>query len=172
MDADEIRQQVEVRNAVADTFANFGMRFCCQDGPEQIVSKLRDLGVTATIGPLGLELKQGQTEMSLSKACATLRQQNAALFSSDVRFDAISSKEDFHGSPQEIAQAKSAWISKHGAASFAALPTTRADAELRSVAPSANMTRKQWLALPFSERARLSAVLGPDALGRIIARKQ
>src|ERR1039457_3129890 len=122
MDADEIRQQVLVRDALHSAFANFGMRFCCQDGPEQVLSKLQALGIAATVGPLGLELRQGATEMSLSSACTTLRQQNASLFSSDIRFDQVSSKEDFHGSPSEVARAKTDYIGRFGSAAFAALP--------------------------------------------------
>jgi hypothetical protein len=146
------------------------MRFTQSDNVDVILSKLAALGITATTGPLGLELSQGATEMSLAKACSTLRQQNPTLFASDVRFDTISSREDFHGTAQEIARAKADWISAHSLESYEQLPRTRAEAELKSVPPSPTMNRSQWLALPRSERARLMVIFNPDLVGQIMAR--
>jgi hypothetical protein len=167
----ELRSQVATREALRDAFSSYGMRFTEADNVDIILGKLSALGVTATVGPLGLELAQGSTEMSLAKACATLRQQNPTLFASDTRFDQISSLEDFHGLPSEVIKAKSQWVSEHGLAAFEALPRTRAKAALQSVAPSATMRRQEWLAIPLKERARLMDVLGVDTVGKIMARK-
>jgi hypothetical protein len=170
MDVTEIQNSVALRNALVSAFRQHGMRLL-PDSDMQVLALLQSKGVTLNVSESGyLELRQGSTLMVLSNAFETLRKENPELFVSDPRRDAIASREDFRGSPSEIAAAKSRWIGQHGPAAWERLPRTRAEAELHSAVPSADMTRKEYLSLPFAERVQLSGALGPDALSKIMAR--
>ena len=170
MDTAAIQNAVAVRSALISGFHSCGMRLL-PDCDQQVLSLLESKGVTVTTNHAGyLELRQGDTLMVLSHAFETIRRENPTLFVTDPRRDAISSLEDFHGSQQEVAHAKSAWIAKHGPDAWERLPQTRAEAEIRSVAPSADMNRKEYLSLSFSERAQLAGVLGADGISRIMSR--
>jgi hypothetical protein len=170
MDTVAIENAVAVRNALISAFRSVGMRLL-PDADRQLTALFESKGVTATTNAAGyLELKQGNTLMVLSNAFETIRREHPEWFVSDPRRDAIASREDFHGSPQEIAHAKALWLSKHSLAEWEALPRTRAEAEIRSVAPSADMNRKEYLSLPVSERAQLAGLIGVDGISRIMSR--
>jgi hypothetical protein len=83
-----------------------------------------------------------------------------------------SSREDLErGTPQEIAKAKVAFISKNGYSGWETLPQTKKQADRQNPPVNPSMIRAEWLALPFSERSRLTAVSDKETLGKIISRK-
>ena len=172
MDTAAIQTEVQVRNALLAGFHSVGMRLL-PDADLQVLALLKSKGVNVSVSDSGyLELSQAGTQMVLSQAFETLRKDNPTWFVSDPRRDAISSRQDFHGSASEVAGAKSAWIAKHGIAAWEALPATREQAELRSAVPSASMSKKEYLSLTFSERAQLAGLLGGDGIARIMARSR
>ena len=90
----------------------------------------------------------------------------------DPKRDAISSRQDLErGTPQEVSQAKSAYIAKNGLPAYERLPRTQAEAERKAVAPSADMTKREYLSLTFSEKAKLAGILGAAGIGRIMGRQ-
>ena len=172
MNTEAIENAVAVRNALIRAFHSVGMRLL-PDADQMVLADLESKGVTAAMNAAGyLELRQGETLMVLSSSFETIRTQHPEWFVSDPKRDKISSREDFHGNPSEIEHAKAAWIAAHSLAEWEGLPRTRAEAEIRSVAPSASMSRKEYLALSFSERAQLAGLLGADGIGRIISRNK
>lgn len=170
MNETEIRDAASVRRALCNGLLMAGMRLL-PGSDDAILALLSQMGVSASVDGLGLHLVQQGSEMVLSRAFETLRSQHPQLFVSDAKRDAISSKEDFHGSPSEVRTAKSEFISKHGLTAYERLPQTRAEAERTSVVPSEGMTRGQYLSLSFHERSKLAGILGESGIGRIMARK-
>lgn len=171
MNDQELRDAQAVRRALSAAFLTVGTRpFPGSDAA--IAAKLAELDVICDLSLGYLRLTQSGTPIEISGACERIRKELPQLFSPDPRRDAVSCRQDLErGSPDEIARAKSAYISQHGLASWAALPQTRAEAETKTAPVNLDMTRAQWLALPFAERARLSGVIGPDALSKIMTRK-
>jgi hypothetical protein len=168
----EIRQEQQLRTALRSAFMQCGMRFISPDAEATILAKLKALGVecNATLGYL--RMNQGATEIAPSGMCERLRAELPLLFAPDPKRDAVSSKADLErGSAVEISAAKSQYIREHGLASWEALPATRAQSELQTAPVNPDMTKAQYLALPFSERVRLSGVFTPEVLARIIGRK-
>jgi hypothetical protein len=170
MDTQAIQQQASTLNALISALHAHGMR-PLPGADRTILAKLTGLGITASASAAGyLELSQQGVAMVVSPVCEALRTKFPELFVSDTRWDAISSKADFHGSPSEILKAKAEFLSKHGLEAFERLPQTRAAAELRSVTPSADMSRKEYLSLTRAEKAELISVLGASGIERIMAR--
>ena len=167
----ELQQDIALRRALVSAFLVCGMRPL--DGCEgQLVGKLTALGVVADMSAGYLRLSQLGSDISLSGACERLRRELPTCFAADPKRDSIASREDFErGSQSEISAAKSKWISEHSLEAWEKLPNTRKEAERRNAPVNADMTRNEWLALPFSERVRLSAVLGPETLQKIMGRK-
>ena len=170
MTGQEIAAEFAVLSALRDTFWQHGMRLL-PERENDVLAHLRSLGVTASIDAGYLALSQGSTQMVLSAACETVRKQFPQWFVADPRRDAVSCREDLErGTLEDIAKAKSAWIKEHGIAAWTALPQTKAEAEKKSVTPDANMNRAQYLSLPFAERVKLSGILGPDVISKIMRR--
>lgn len=169
MTGEEIRNEFAIRDAVRTAFLMVGMRLL-PNAEVAVLEHMRGLGVTASIAKGYLELQQGTTDLVINKTCETIRQQMPQLFASDPHYDTIASREDFHGSPSEIAKAKAAYVSKWGLAAWERLPATRAEAERRAVTPSADMNRAQYVALPFSEKSKLAGILGAEGIRRIMSR--
>jgi hypothetical protein len=152
-------------------FMAVGMR-PLPDSEQTLLAKLTELGCTADLSSGYLKLFQGATEISLSGACERLRKECATSFAADPRHDAVSSREDLErGTAQEIAAAKSKYISQHGYNAYAALPQTKKQAAIKNAPVNVSMTRQEWLAVPSSERARLCSVMDPTTLARIMSRK-
>ena len=117
-------------------------------------------------------MTQAGTEIVPSGMAERIRKELPLLFVPDSKRDAISCKADLErGSAVEISQAKSRYIQQHGLAAWEALPATRAEYELKTAPVNPDMTRAQCMALPFSERVRLSGVFTPEVLARIMERK-
>lgn len=167
----ELKNEQELRRALLSAFMTVGMR-PLPDSEAALLAKLQELGVAADVSAGYLRLNQAGTEISLSGACERLRKEMPDKFAADPRHDLVSSREDLErGTVQEIAHAKSSYISKFGYAAFAALPQTKKQAALKTAPVNPSMSRAEWLALPSSERARLCSVLDQDTLGKIMSRK-
>jgi hypothetical protein len=65
-----------------------------------------------------------------------------------------------------VAKAKVASISKNGHSAWENLPRTKKQAERQNAPVNPSMIRAEWLALPFSERTRLTAVFDKETLGK------
>ena len=171
MTDEEIRNEQALRTALKSAFLTIGMR-PLPDSEAALLAKLRELGVECDMSSGYLRMNQGATEISLSGACERLRKELPTLFAADPRHDAVSSREDLErGTPSEIVTAKSKYISQHGYDAYAALPQTKKQAALQTAPVNVSMTRAEWLALDWKERARLCSVLDPETLGKIINRK-
>jgi hypothetical protein len=168
----EMRQQLAVRNAVITQLHSCGLKPL--EGSEgAILDWFNSKNVTASApnGYLVLEKSDGGAVVP-SSACETLRKELPLLFVPDPRRDAVSSRQDLErGTPQEISQAKSQFISKNGLPAFEALPKTRAEAERKAVAPSPDMTRSEYLSLSFSDKARLAGIVKADGIAKIMSRR-
>jgi hypothetical protein len=169
MNAEEIQNAANVRKTLCSSFLMAGLRLL-PDADDSVLSLLSEKGVTATVDATGLHLHQGQTEMVLSNAFETIRKEHPELFASDPRRDAISCREDFHGSASEIRSAKAAYIGQYGIAAWERLPVTRAEALQKAAIPRENMSRQEYLALPFKERSALAGIVGAEGIQRIMAR--
>jgi len=169
--AEEIKQDFALQNALRDSFWLLGLRLL-PDREADVLAHLRSLGVKVTTEHGYLEATTAEgTGVVLSAAAETIRSKNPTWFASDPKRDAVSSREDLErGSASEVLKAKSDWIKSHGLTAWEHLPRTKADAEKKAVVPNANMTRSEYLSLPFSERSKLSGILGPAVIGRIMAR--
>ena len=167
----EIRNEQALRGALRSAFLAVGIR-PLPDSEATLLAKLQELGVTADVSAGYLKLNQGATEISLSGACERLRKELPSLFAADPKHDAVSSREDLErGTPLEVARAKTAYIAKFGFEQWANLPQTKKQAEWKSAPVNPDMTKAEWLALPFSERSRLTAVFDQETLGKILVRK-
>jgi hypothetical protein len=167
----EIKNEQELRRALLSAFMQCGMR-PLPDSEGALLTKLQELGVTADVSAGYLKLNQAGTEISLSGACERLRRELPQSFAADPRHDAVSSREDLErGTASEVAKAKSDYISKYGYNAYAALPQTKRQAALQTAPVNIQMTRLEWLALDWKERARLCSILEPDVIAKIISRK-
>ena len=167
----ELRNDVAVRGALRAAFLSVGMR-PQGDSDGALLNKLSELGVVADMSLGYLRLTQGATEISLSAACERLRKELPTLFAADPKRDAIASREDLErGTAAEVAHAKSAWISKHGLSAWESLPKTRAEAERKNAPINPDMTRSQWLSLPFAERSRMAGIFDAATIGKIMSRR-
>ena len=167
----EIRNEQALRSALHSAFMTVGMR-PLPDREPTMLAKLKELGCVADVTAGYLKINCAGTEISLSGACERLRKELPSLFAADPKHDAVSSREDLErGTAQEIARAKTAYIGKFGFEQWAALPQTKKQAQWQSAPVNPDMTKAEWLALPFAERARLTAVFDPQTLGKILSRK-
>jgi hypothetical protein len=167
----EIKNEQELRRALVSALMQCGMR-ALPDAEGALLSKLTEFGVTCDTSLGYLKLNQAGTEISLSGACERLRKECPNCFAADPRHDAVSSREDLErGTALEIAAAKSKYISQFGYNAYAALPQTKKQAALQTAPVNIQMTRLEWLALGWRERAKLCSILEPDAIARIIGRK-
>jgi len=168
----EIRHEQQLRTALRAVFMQCGMRFIVPDAEATILAKLKALGVECNADLGYLRMNQGATEIVPSGMCERIRKELPLLFVPDPKRDTVSSKQDLErGSAVEISAAKSQYIRDHGLASWQALPATRAQSELQTAPVNPDMTRAEYLALPFAERARLAGVFDAATLSRIIGRK-
>ena len=172
MTTEDMRQQVAVRNAIITQLHSCGMR-PLEGSEAAILQWFTSRGVTATAPNGYLVLTQSDGSAAVpSSACETLRTECPHLFVPDPKRDAITSRADLErGTTLEIARAKSEFINKHGLAAFENLPRTKADAERRAVAPSPDMTAREYAQLSRSEKSRLIGAVGIDAITKIMARK-
>lgn len=170
MDPLQTKQTLEFAAATAAHSA--GMKIL--SGKEsEVVAKFIQLGVEPSTSEYGtLELRQGETEMVLSKAFEKVRTAAPELFVADPRRDAVTSRQDLErGSPDDILRAKSAWISQHGLSEYERLPQTRAKAEAVALIPSTEMSREEYLRLPVRDKARLAGLKdGDQIIARIMSR--
>jgi hypothetical protein len=168
----EMREQLAVRSALLAQLHGCGMRPLPDSEPE-ILRWFADKRVVVSAANGYLELTQDDGSAAVpSSACETLRRERPELFVADPKRDAISSRQDLErGSQSEISKAKALYVSQHGLAAWERLPQTKAEAERQSVAPSPDMTAKEYRALPFSDRVRLSGIIGPAGVGKILGRK-
>jgi hypothetical protein len=168
----EIKQEQQLRSQLRTVFLQCGMRFASQDAERTIAAKLTELGVTCDTSLGYLRMTQGATEIAPSGMAERIRKDLPNLFSADPKRDSIASRQDLErGSASEIASAKSNYIREHGLSAFEALPRTRAEAEIKNTPVNQDLTRAQYLALPFADRVRLSGVFSADTLARIMARR-
>ena len=171
MTDEEIKKDIAVRKALHAMFLQCGLR-PATNSESTILAKFKELGVTFDVSLGYLQMFQAGTEIVPSGACERIRKELPQLFPADPKRDAVSSLEDLErGTAKEIALAKSAFIKDHGVGAFAALPRTRKQAEHQTAPVNPDMTHAEWLALPISERARLSTVFDPATLSKIIARR-
>jgi hypothetical protein len=173
MTAEEIKGQVALHNALVSAFYAAGIKPLA-DSEQRILDYLTSLGVKASADAGYLTLEQSGTQMVVSSACESVRKAHPEWFAFDFKRDGagVISREDFHGTPREIAAAKSAYLSKHGLAAWEQLPATRAEAQRKSAIPSATMSRSEYLSLSFSDRSRLAGIIGADGVGRIMSRNK
>lgn len=170
MDTVTIEQTFAIRKALAAAFSQHGMRLL-PGGVEQVEQLLKSKGVAVTINPAGfLELRQDATQIVVSSALEGIRTQAPALFVSDPRYDAISSREDFRGSPAEILKAKALWLSQHSLAAWETMPATKAEAERKAAPIDANMSRAQYMALSLAEKSQLISAIGSEGIEQIMVR--
>ena len=168
----EIQKELQVRNALINQLHACNMR-PLENTESALASWFSDRGakLDASQGYLTITLPDGQPAIP-SSCCETLRRERPELFVPDPRTDSICCRADLErGTPQEIAKSKSGYISKFGLEAFQLLPKSRAEAETRAVAPNPDMTRKEFLSLPFRERSRLAGIVKENGLRRIMARQ-
>jgi hypothetical protein len=167
----ELKNDLAVRTALHATFLQYGMR-PQENSTPAILAMLKQLGCTLDMSSGYLRIYQAGTEIAPSGAAERIRKELPQLFAADPKRDAISSLEDLErGTREEISKAKSLYIKEHGMNAFTALPKTRKQAAHQTAPTTADMTKAEWLALPVSERARLSTVFDPATLSKIIARR-
>src|SRR5579862_4983040 len=159
MTPEEMRQQVAVRNAVVSQLHSCGMR-PLQNTEPAILAWFKSRGCTLSAERGYLEVTQADGNAAVpSSACETLRKELPHLFVPDPKRDEISSLEGLsRGTPQERLKARAAFIAKHGLDAFEALPKTQKEAERKSVAPSPDMTRKEYLGLSLREKSQLAGI--------------
>jgi len=171
MTDEQLKEDLAIRRALNSVFLQCGMR-PRPDAESQLLNKLRELGCTLDISSGYLKIFQSGTEVAPSGAAERIRKDNPQLFAADPKRDAVSSLEDLErGTSKEISQAKSQYIRDHGMSAFAALPRTKVQAAHQNAEVKPDMSRAEWLALPVSERARLSTIFDPATLSKIIARR-
>jgi hypothetical protein len=168
----ELKSASAVRTALLNQLNACGMH-ALPNAESAILAWFTDKGVTASApnGYLVLVQADGSAVVP-SSACETLRKELPHLFTADPARDTVSSLQDLErGSASEIARAKSGYISKHGLVAYQRLPKTKAEAELKAVPVSLDLTRSQYLALTFSEKARLAGAIGAEGIGQIMSRR-
>jgi hypothetical protein len=169
----QIRQELAVRNAVVAQCHACGLR-PLQDSETAILDwfKARGCKLSAERGYLEVAQADGSPVVP-SAALETLRSELPKLFVPDPRRDEICCLEDLtgRGTPTEQTRARSQFIAKHGFAAYAALPRTRAEAAFKAVAPSAGMTKKEYLQLSLREKSMLMGIVGPAGIGQIMRRQ-
>ncbi|MFZ0322337.1 MAG: hypothetical protein WAL56_24635 [Candidatus Sulfotelmatobacter sp.] len=167
----EIRQQVAVRNAVISQLNSCGMR-PLEGSEAAILAWFQNKGCKLSADHGYLEILQADASAVVpSAACETLRKECPHLFVADPRRDEISSLADFRGTQTEVLKQKASYITKHGQAAYENLPRTAAEAQRKSVAPSANMTAAEYRQLTLKEKAQLTGILHPEDLAAIMRRK-
>jgi hypothetical protein len=168
---DDLKAKLDAQNAALQIFHSVGMK-PLSGSMGTITAKLAEFGVTAHRSEHGypeLRLADG-TAVVPSAAAEKVRAAIPDAFVSDPRRDKFTSKEDFRGSPTEIAQAKATAISAIGIAKWENLPNTRAEAERRAIVPSPDMNRKDYLSMSRQDRADLSGLIGPEGIQLIMSR--
>lgn len=158
----------ELFDAAEKTFGLAGHK--AKDVPAVLAKLKEQYGVDASISSGMLKLSQGETVMDIGAAIDTFREKNPRDFygsTGDVTF-----KEDI----ADDTSAKVAYIKEHGYAAWAALPLNEkslgAQNAVRNAIPSGHMTRQQYLLLTVAEKTKLASELGPDGIGRIMARRK
>jgi hypothetical protein len=172
MTEEEMKAETRTRAALLNQLNQLGMRPLPNTEPA-ILQWFQSKGVTASgeAGYLTLVQSDGNAAVP-SSACETLRKERPDLFASDARRDKISSRQDLErGTNAEIYKAKSDYVKANGLEAWERLPRTKAEAERKSAPVSLDMTRAEYLALSFAEKARLAGVLGADGISKIMARK-
>lgn len=172
MTEQEMRTAVASRTALLNELNRVGLR-PLEGSEDQIIRWFTDKGVTADTSAGFLQLRQADgSEVIPSKACLTLRQERPELFASSVKFDKVSSLEDFNrGTLTERTHARAEFIREHGLSAFEKLPRTKAEAERRSCEIGPGMTRSEYLSLSLSEKSRLAGVIGSAAIAVIMSRR-
>jgi hypothetical protein len=168
----EMREQLAVRSALLSQLHACGMR-PLPDSEAEILRWFADKNVLVSAANGYIELTKDDGSAAVpSSACETLRRERPELFLADPKRDKVSSRADLErGSQSEISRAKAIYVSEHGLAAWERLPQTKAEAERKAVVPSPDMTAKEYRALPFSDRVRLSGIIGPAGVGKILGRK-
>ena len=172
MNPEELREQIAVRNAIISQLHSCGMRPLA-DSETAVLDWLKSRGVVASApnGYLVLTQSDGSAVVP-SAAMETLRKERPELFVPDPKRDAITSRADFErGTASEINHAKATYITKHGLEAYENLPRTKADAERKAVAPSPDMTAREYAQLSRSEKSRLIGAVGINVITKIMARK-
>jgi hypothetical protein len=167
----DLKDKLDSQSAALQIFHSCGMK-PLSGSMDAITAKLAEFGVTAHRSEHGypeLRLADG-TAVVPSAAAEKVRAAIPDVFVSDPRRDKFTSKEDFRGSPTEIAQAKAEAIGVIGIAKWENLPKTKAEAERRAVVPNPEMSRKDYLSMSRQDRADLSGLIGPEGIQLIMAR--
>lgn len=167
----EMRDSVATRNGIL-TLANQCGLHPLRGSEDAILTWFKSKGVSCDFSSGFLRMHQGDgSEVIPSAGMMTLRSEKPELFAANPRYDKVSSLEDFNrGTSAEISKAKSDYIREHGLEAFQRLPKTRAAATLQAVEVGPQMTRKEYLSLSFSEKARLCGAIGSDAISVIMNR--
>jgi hypothetical protein len=167
----ELRNEMQLRRALLTTFMQCGMR-TLPGAEATILAQLKALGVECDASLGYLRMTQAGTEIAPSGMTERIRKELPLLFVPDPKRDTVSCRQDLErGTATEIMQAKSKYITQNGLAMWEALPKTRAESELKTAPVSPDMTKLQYLALPFAERVRLSGIFDAETIGKIMARK-
>jgi hypothetical protein len=172
MTPEQMRDAVLQRCAILSELNRIGLRVI--EGCEDEVTKwFASKGVTCDLSAGFLQMRQADgSEAIPSQACLTLRREKPELFASSVKYDAISSREDFNrGTHQEQVAARTEYIRKFGLVAFETLPRTHAEAQLKSVEIGPGMTRREYLSLSLAEKSRLLGTIGGQAVAVIMNRK-